>query len=116
MDALLPGADEPDEGVRTIVRPDLLVVCDRNKITRTGVRGAPDLVIEILSPSTACKDQVTKFHIYEKHGVWEYWIVHPEEQLSRCSCWATTAATGSRFSGKWTGCRLFTCCRGWRSI
>lgn len=81
VDVLLPEADEADADVRTVVQPDLLVVCDRIKITKTGVRGAPDLVIEILSPSTARKDQVAKFYLYEKHGVREYWIVHPEEQF-----------------------------------
>lgn len=78
LDLLLPEADEPDAQVRTVVQPDLLVVCDRSKVSKKGVRGAPDLIIEILSPSTARNDQVTKFHLYEKHGVREYWIVHPE--------------------------------------
>ena len=57
------------------VAPDLLVVCDKNKVKDDAIYGAPDLVIEILSPSTAEKDRITKKRLYEKHGVKEYWIV-----------------------------------------
>jgi len=68
-------ADDEDD---TVVQPDLLVVCDRSKIDNTGCKGAPDLVVEILSPSTARKDRVLKFQQYQQAGVREYWIVDPE--------------------------------------
>ena len=57
--------------------PDFMVICDRNKIKPDGVHGAPDLVAEVLSPSTARNDRERKKLVYEKHGVPEYWIVDP---------------------------------------
>ncbi|MFZ4614727.1 MAG: Uma2 family endonuclease [Rectinemataceae bacterium] len=61
-----------------VVQPDLLVVCDRTMLIDEGIRGAPDFIIEILSPGTAMVDQREKRQLYEKHGVREYWIVNPE--------------------------------------
>ena len=58
--------------------PDFMVVCDRDKIKPDGVHGAPDLVVEILSPSTGLRDKGRKKNIYESCGVPEYWIVSPE--------------------------------------
>ena len=63
------------EDVYTVVQPDLLVVCDGKKIDDRGVRGGPDLVIEILSPSTMERDWREKYRLYERAGVREYWIV-----------------------------------------
>ena len=60
--------------------PDLLIVCDRNKIHDDGIYGAPDLVVEILSNSTKKKDIGIKKETYEKFGVKEYWIVSPQEK------------------------------------
>jgi Uma2 family endonuclease len=54
-----------------------VVFCDKSKLTVAGARGAPDLAIEILSPSTLKKDQNNKFRLYEKHGVREYWVIDP---------------------------------------
>jgi Uma2 family endonuclease len=62
----------------TVVQPDLLVICDKSKIVEKGCNGVPELVIEILSPSTARKDILKKYQIYLKAGVLEYWIVDPE--------------------------------------
>lgn len=62
-----------------IVQPDLFVVCDKKKITEKNIQGAPDLIIEILSPSTALKDLREKKALYEKSGVREYIIVDPLE-------------------------------------
>ena len=76
-DVRLPEADENDNLVETVVQPDLLVICDRDKLDEAGCRGAPDLIIEILSPGTAHKDLKVKFDRYERAGVREYWIVDP---------------------------------------
>lgn len=64
---------------RNIVQPDICIICDRDKIKRLGCVGAPDMVIEILSPSSVRKDIDDKFDLYEEYGVREYWIVHPLE-------------------------------------
>ena len=68
--------DRPED-VYTVVQPDLMVVCDRGKVDRHGVHGAPDLVIEILSESTRRLDRLIKFDLYQRAGVREYWIVDP---------------------------------------
>ena len=65
------------EDVDTVVQPDLMVVCDQNKVDRHGVHGAPDLVIEILSPASARLDRLVKFNLYQRAGVKEYWLVDP---------------------------------------
>jgi len=69
--------------IDSIVQPDISVICDPDKIIEKGCLGAPDLIIEILSPSTAKKDMHEKFHLYEKHGVKEYWIVDPGNKYIR---------------------------------
>ena len=61
-----------------MVQPDAFVVCDKSKLIDEGVKGAPDFIIEILSPSTAMKDQTEKRRLYEEKGVREYWILNPE--------------------------------------
>ncbi|MBQ9360430.1 MAG: Uma2 family endonuclease [Lachnospiraceae bacterium] len=66
-----------DEDDKTVVQPDIFVVCDRNKIRNTRIFGAPDLVIEILSPTTKGKDMYLKGYKYRNAGVREYWIVNP---------------------------------------
>lgn len=60
------------------IQPDIFVVCDRNKIAENEIQGAPDFVIEILSPSSTSKDKLGKFKQYEKYKVKEYWIVDPK--------------------------------------
>ena len=74
--------DRPED-VDTVVEPDISVVCGRNKLDRYGCRGAPDMVIEILSPSTARHDRLIKLNLYQWAGVREYWIVSPEEQTAQ---------------------------------
>ena len=61
----------------TVVVPDVIVICDPNKITNAGVNGAPDLIVEVLSPSTSRHDKLVKFALYQRTGVSEYWIVDP---------------------------------------
>ncbi len=60
------------------VIPDVMIVCDKNKIQKSGIHGTPDLVVEVLSPSTAKVDRGYKKSLYERCGVKEYWIVEPE--------------------------------------
>ena len=69
--------DSPED-VDTVLQPDILVVCDPDKIDRRGVRGAPDLVIEILSPASVRYDRFVKFNLYQRAGVKEFWIVDPD--------------------------------------
>lgn len=66
---------------RNVLQPDLLVICDKSKLTGTGYVGTPDLIIEIASPSTARSDKIYKFNLYEKFGVKEYWIIEPESKI-----------------------------------
>ena len=65
---------------KTMVQPDLLVLCDHSKMKEFGIFGAPDFVIEVLSPSTRRKDLGIKFTKYERAGVREYWIIDPEQE------------------------------------
>ena len=77
LDVRLPNGEESDDKVDTVVQPDLLVVCDQKKLDDKGGRGAPDLAIEVLSPSSGRHDRVRKLNLYERHGVKEYWMVDP---------------------------------------
>ena len=78
FDVILPNFPiENEDGIDTIVQPDISVICEPSKIVDRGCLGAPDLIIEILSPSTSKKDLNEKFQLYEKHRVKEYWIVDP---------------------------------------
>lgn len=74
--------DRPED-VDTMVEPDLSVVCDRSKLDQHGCKGAPDLIVEVLSPSTQRHDQLVKLNLYQRAGVREYWIVDPENQTVR---------------------------------
>jgi Uma2 family endonuclease len=65
-----------------VVEPDLFVVCDKTKITEANIKGAPDLIIEVLSPSTSVKDRREKKHVYQQHGVREYIIVNPLDETA----------------------------------
>ena len=80
VDVRLPRKDEADAAIDTVVQPDVLVVCDPGKVDRRGVRGAPDWLLEVLSPSTAAHDQIAKRRTYERAGVREYWLVHPGDR------------------------------------
>jgi Uma2 family endonuclease len=69
-----------DDYIDTVVQPDIVVVCDPKKLDDRGCKGSPDLIIEILSPSTTRMDMTVKFDLYQRFGVKEYWIVHPNDQ------------------------------------
>jgi len=72
---LFPKEDNSDD---TVVEPDIIVVCDSNKIDERGCNGPPDLIIEIVSPSNSRRDRLQKFNLYLKAKVREYWIVYPD--------------------------------------
>ena len=84
FDVRLNAAEEDD----TVVQPDLSVVCDKSKLDDRGCVGAPDLVIEILSPSTLARDRVVKLNKYLQAGVREYWIVDPDGKTVSVHLWA----------------------------
>ncbi len=65
----------------TVVQPDLCVICDESKLDERGCAGAPDLVVEILSPGNNRKEMREKFQVYEEAGVREYWIVNPADRV-----------------------------------
>ena len=62
------------------VEPDVLAICDRSKLSKRGCEGAPDFIVEIVSPSNGGMDYVTKLHLYQEAGVREYWICDPEKK------------------------------------
>jgi Uma2 family endonuclease len=81
FDVRLPVRNErkPDQ-LHTVVQPDICVICDLSKLDDDGCLGAPDWVIEIISPRTARNDFNDKFNLYQESGVREYWIVQPKEK------------------------------------
>ncbi|GLR17866.1 hypothetical protein GCM10007940_24810 [Portibacter lacus] len=78
FDVILPVENKKKNQSNTVVQPDLCIICDASKIEKAGCFGAPDLVIEIISPYTSKKDLEYKYSVYEESGVQEYWIVMPE--------------------------------------
>jgi Uma2 family endonuclease len=77
FDVRLPKSAEADDLIDTVVQPDVLIVSDPKKVDARGVRGAPDWVAEVLSPSTASHDRTVKLSAYERAGVREVWLVDP---------------------------------------
>ncbi|WP_162415290.1 Uma2 family endonuclease [Cyclobacterium roseum] len=99
FDVRLPAHSEKNEDIFTVVQPDICVVCDRTKLDEAGCIGAPDLIVEILSPGNNRKEIHNKFNVYEESGVKEYWVIHPSEQ---------TLLVYSLREGKYVPSRLFT--------
>jgi Uma2 family endonuclease len=81
IDVILPLYNPKRDSANTVVQPDLCIICDPAKIQETGCFGAPDLVIEVISPHTSKKDLTKKYEVYEETGVREYWIVFPKEEI-----------------------------------
>lgn len=77
FDVRLVKAKADDETVTTVVQPDLCVICDKDKLDEKGCIGAPDLIVEILSPGNSKKEMGIKFDLYLENEVKEYWIVDP---------------------------------------
>lgn len=79
FDVRLPRKGNDDATITTVLQPDVCVVCDTSKYDTRGCIGAPDIVVEVLSPSNNQKELKNKFDIYEEAGVQEYWIVSPQD-------------------------------------
>jgi Uma2 family endonuclease len=80
FDVRLPHkAGNSNDLIITVVQPDLCVVCDAKKLDEQGCIGAPDLIVEILSPGNTKKEMKTKMEVYEQSGVREYWLIHPKD-------------------------------------
>lgn len=92
--------EDPSLEISNVVQPDISVICDPSKIDRHGCLGAPDLIVEILSPSTSEKDLTQKYDLYRSHGVSEYWIVTP--------IYKTVLIYTLDESGEYNPSRLFT--------
>ena len=81
FDVRLPDGDEVDEAVATVVQPDITVVWDPFNPDERGCRGAPNWIIEVLSPTSAGQEQVRKLALYERHGIREYWLAHADDRI-----------------------------------
>lgn len=80
-DVLLPKPGQADDDCTDVVQPDVFIVCDPSRLTERYLRGAPDFVLEVLSPASARQDQVRKLALYEQHGVREFWTVDPDTRV-----------------------------------
>ena len=100
FDVRLPRKNKStDEEIITVVQPDVCIICDTTKLDDKGCIGAPDLVIEILSPGNSKKEIRLKYEVYEEAGVKEYWIINPVEE--------NVAVLLLNVSGKFEGARLY---------
>jgi len=77
---------EEDESDDTVVQPDIIVICDKDKLAEESCHGSPDLVIEILSPSNTATEMEKKFLLYQEAGVREYWIVDSKNNILKVHC------------------------------
>ena len=83
FDVRIPhNGETEDNKIYTVVQPDISVICDHAKLDDRGCCGAPDMIIEILSPGNRKKDMYDKFLLYEKAGVREYWIANPKTKMA----------------------------------
>ena len=80
FDVRLPRKSNEDKDVITVVQPDICVVCDPSKLDDKGCIGAPDIMVEVLSPGNSKKELRNKYEVYEESGVKEYWIVSPQDE------------------------------------
>ncbi len=80
FDVRFPKESKADNDIYTVLQPDICVICDRAKIDGRGCLGAPDIVIEILSPGNNRTELLNKYRVYEEFGVKEYWVVSPVEK------------------------------------
>jgi Uma2 family endonuclease len=78
FDVRLPRKSSDDKEIYTVLQPDVCVICDPTKLDKRGCLGAPDIVVEVLSPGNNAKELKNKYEVYEEAGVKEYWIVQPQ--------------------------------------
>lgn len=83
FDVRIPRISSEDKQIITVLQPDICVICDLSKLDKRGCLGAPDLVVEILSPGNSARELKNKYDAYEEAGVKEYWIVSPQNQWAR---------------------------------
>lgn len=81
FDVRLPILSNKKNQIDTVVQPDICVVCDLDKLDKQGCNGAPDLIVEVLSPGNTKNEMKDKFKIYQDSGVLEYWLVEPEQEF-----------------------------------
>ncbi|HHY27810.1 MAG TPA: Uma2 family endonuclease [Desulfitobacterium dehalogenans] len=70
-----------DDDIMNVVQPDITIICDREKLDDKGCLGSPDVIMEVVSPSSVAKDYIKKLNLYEKHSVQEYWLIHPVDKI-----------------------------------
>ena len=99
LDVRLPIKSKRNEDIFTVVQPDICVVCDRNKLDDAGCVGAPDLIVEVLSPGNNKTELKNKYEVYEESGVKEYWVIQPDQE---------TLLIYTLTEGKYLPSRLFT--------
>jgi len=99
FDVRLPVKSKKNEDIFTVVQPDISVICDKPKLDDLGCIGAPDLIVEILSPGNNKKELKNKYEVYEESGVKEYWVVSPYE---------LTLLVYTLTNGKYVPSKLFT--------
>ncbi|RBQ02856.1 Uma2 family endonuclease [Pedobacter miscanthi] len=80
FDVRFPKESKADKDVFTVLQPDICVICDKSKLDARGCIGAPDLVVEILSPGNTRMELLNKYRVYEEFGVKEYWVVSQSDQ------------------------------------
>jgi Uma2 family endonuclease len=80
FDVRFPRKSKNDRDILTVLQPDICVICDESKLDDRGCLGAPDIVVEILSPGNNAREMKNKYEIYEESGVKEYWIVSPQNE------------------------------------
>ena len=83
FDVRFPQKTKSDKQIITVLQPDVCVICDPAKLDDRGCIGAPDIVVEVLSPGNNAKELKKKYEVYEESGVKEYWIVSPQDQWVR---------------------------------
>ena len=93
FDVRLPRKINDEQDIVTVLQPDVCVICDPSKLDDRGCLGAPDIVIEILSPGNNKKELLNKYEVYEEAGVKEYWLVIPQEK----AFWRYTLNEEARF-------------------
>ena len=99
FDVRFPGNSKRTDEIDTILQPDICVICDISKLDNEGCNGAPDIVIEILSPGNKARELRNKYDIYEESGVIEYWIVSPQDE---------TVLIYTLYEGKYQASRIMT--------